>query len=99
MACPVRISADPKSPHWAGERVADIIVHLDGAEVRWCVEADDVEGWVDVIVEENGKAKMEPDPEQPGGERLVIQRRTGRVQFLMPTTEGQSDARQEEGPR
>jgi hypothetical protein len=83
----MRISADSTSPYWR-EDVVHTDVLLDGMPLRNCTEADDVEGWADVILSDENGIRLEPDPDRPGSERIVIARLRGRVEFTSTTEEG-----------
>lgn len=45
----MRVSTLRTSPHYS----RDVFVKLDGRALNFCIEADDVEGWVEVVDLEN----------------------------------------------
>lgn len=89
----MRLSADDKSPYYYGSVLSTVSddpdsvkVTVDGVVRPDCVEADDAEGWADVIAkDENG----EPIVIHEGlDSRLKIERVHGVVAFWWKATKG-----------
>jgi hypothetical protein len=66
----MRLSADPKSPHYFWDRLLDVgctdpsklLITIDGEEVNYSCDADDVEQWAVVYAcDERGKMLMSHD--------------------------------------
>lgn len=68
----MRVSALRTSPHY----MRNALVLLDGRAMSMCVEADDVEGWVEVVDLES--------PRVPGATRYATKRLTGDVEIREP---------------
>ena len=69
---------DRKDPaHWSNQFEECPIVKLDGNIIDHVTEADDVEGFVVVVLYENGKMKIDPT-----GQRILTERKTGIVDII-----------------
>lgn len=73
----MKLSADSKSPHYYALTHPDSVrVFVDGVEIKYAVELDTDEGWVDHYPVDD-KGEIQIDPENPN--EVLMKRITGKV--------------------